>query len=67
MCPGRVCEGIHAVAQWPCVCLQGLWKEVQDQKHHQQTQKACVRQASPQEELLKILHVGQGPTLMISS
>ena len=29
-------------AQWPCVCLQALWEEVQDQQQHQETQEACV-------------------------
>ena len=47
------------IAQWPCVFLQGLWQEVQDQQQHQQTKKAFWFQASPQ-ELLQILHVGQG-------
>ena len=47
-------------AQWPCVCLQGLWQKVQPQQQHPQTQEACDWQASPQEELLPLLHVGQG-------
>ena len=54
-------------AQWPCVCLQWLWQEVQDQQHHKQTQEACMWQASSQEKLFQLLHVGKGPPLMRSS
>ena len=38
-------------------CLQGLWQEVQAQQKYQHTQEACEWQASPQEELLQLLHV----------
>ena len=50
----------HNLAEkWPNVCLQALWKKVQDQQQHQQTQEAFWLQASPQEELLQLFHVGQ--------
>ena len=32
----------NLAAQWPCVCLQRLWQEVQDQQQHQQTQEAFL-------------------------
>ena len=47
-------------AQWPCVCLQRFWQEVQDQKQHQQTQEAISFQASPQEQFLQLLLVEKG-------
>ena len=37
-----------------------LWREVQPQRQHQQTQEACVWQVLPQDELLQLLYLGQG-------
>ena len=65
-----LCQHITAqtlAVQWRYDCLQELWQEVQNQHHHQQTQEACVWQASPQKKPLQLLHVGQGPPLMGSS
>ena len=38
----------NLAAQWLCVCMQWLWQEGQPQQQHQQTQQACVWQASLQ-------------------
>ena len=57
----------NVATQWPSDCLQELWQEVQPQQQHQQTQEVCVQQASPQGELLALLHVRQGPPLTRSS
>ena len=48
-------------ALWACVCLKGLWQEVQDQQQHEKTQEACVWQALKLEELLQFFQVRQGP------
>ena len=58
---------VNILEPGPCVCLQGLWQEVKDLQQHQQTREAFVWQASSLEEILQLLHVGQGLPLKRSS
>ena len=46
---------------------KGCGKKFKTNKINQHTQEACVLQASPQEELLQLLHVGQGPPCGVDS